>query len=57
MVSPKLFFLPILLTYMSSSAKGFAGCINEVGSLTVEIHGIMGSHNLQGWGRLSAVAK
>ena len=36
---------------------GFAGCIKEDGSLTVEIHGIMGSHNLQGWGKLSAVTK
>ena len=34
---------------------GFAGCIHEDGSLTIEIHGIMGSHNLQGTGRLCAV--
>jgi len=36
---------------------GSAGCIKEDGSLTLEIHGIMSSHNLQGWGRLSAVTK
>jgi len=34
---------------------GFAGSIHDDGSLTIEIHGIMGSHNLQGMGRLSAV--
>ncbi|HWQ30871.1 MAG TPA: glycine/sarcosine/betaine reductase component B subunit [Negativicutes bacterium] len=34
---------------------GFVGSIQEDGSLVIEIHGIMGSHNLQGTGRLSAV--
>ncbi|HWR60436.1 MAG TPA: glycine/sarcosine/betaine reductase component B subunit [Clostridia bacterium] len=34
---------------------GFVGSIQPDGSLIVEIHGIMGSHNLQGFGKLSAV--
>lgn len=34
---------------------GFVGSIQPDGSLIVEIHGIMGSHNLQGFGNLSAV--
>ena len=34
---------------------GFVGSIQEDGSLVIEIHGIMGSHNLQGFGKLSAV--
>jgi len=36
---------------------GCAGCIKDDGSLTIEIHGILSSHNLQGWGKLSAVTK
>ena len=36
---------------------GFPGSIKEDGSLTIEIHGIMGSHNLQGTGKLYAVTK
>ena len=36
---------------------GFAGSIKEDGSLTIEIHGIMGSHNLQGTGKLCAVTR
>ncbi|WZL74309.1 glycine/sarcosine/betaine reductase component B subunit [Clostridiaceae bacterium 35-E11] len=34
---------------------GFVGSIQEDGGLVIEIHGIMGSHNLQGYGKLSAV--
>ena len=34
---------------------GFVGSIQSDGSLVIEIHGIMGSHNLQGFGKLSAV--
>lgn len=34
---------------------GFVGSIQPDGSLVIEIHGIMGSHNLQGFGKLSAV--
>ncbi|WP_432666885.1 glycine/sarcosine/betaine reductase component B subunit [Wukongibacter baidiensis] len=34
---------------------GFAGSIQEDGGLVIEIHGIMGSHNLQGYNKLSAV--
>ncbi len=34
---------------------GFVGSIQPDGSLIIEIHGIMGSHNLQGFGKLSAV--
>lgn len=34
---------------------GFEGSRQEDGSLIVEIHGIMGSHNLQGYSRLGAV--
>ncbi|MCL1809702.1 MAG: glycine/sarcosine/betaine reductase component B subunit [Clostridiales bacterium] len=34
---------------------GCAGCIHEDGSLTIEIHGILGSHNLQGTSKLQAV--
>ena len=36
---------------------GFPGSIKEDGSLTIEIHGIMGSHNLQGTGKLRAVTR
>lgn len=36
---------------------GFSGSIQGDGSLLVEIHGIMGSHNLQGTGTLSAVTR
>ena len=36
---------------------GFSGSIQADGSLLVEIHGIMGSHNLQGTGTLSAITK
>ena len=36
---------------------GFPGSIKDDGSLTIEIHGIMGSHNLQGTGKLYAVTK
>ncbi|AOT69200.1 glycine/sarcosine/betaine reductase component B subunit [Geosporobacter ferrireducens] len=34
---------------------GFVGSIQEDGGLIIEIHGIMGSHNLQGYSKLSAV--
>lgn len=34
---------------------GFVGSIQSDESLIIEIHGIMGSHNLQGFGKLSAV--
>lgn len=34
---------------------GFVGSIQPDGSLIIEIHGIMGSHNLQGFSKLSAV--
>ncbi|MGE5630709.1 MAG: glycine/sarcosine/betaine reductase component B subunit [Caulobacteraceae bacterium] len=34
---------------------GFVGSIQADGSLVIEIHGIMGSHNLQGFNKLSAV--
>lgn len=34
---------------------GFVGSIKPDGGLTIEIHGIIGSHNLQGYGKLSAV--
>jgi glycine reductase complex component B subunit alpha and beta len=34
---------------------GFVGSIQQDGGLVIEIHGIMGSHNLQGFGKLSAV--
>uniref|UniRef100_UPI0033280284 glycine/sarcosine/betaine reductase component B subunit n=1 Tax=Proteiniborus sp. TaxID=2079015 RepID=UPI0033280284 len=34
---------------------GFVGSIQDDGSLIIEIHGIMGSHNLQGYSNLSAV--
>ena len=34
---------------------GFVGSIQPDGSLIIEIHGIMGSHNLQGYSKLSAV--
>lgn len=34
---------------------GFAGSVHDDGGLTIEIHGIMGSHNLQGYSRLSAI--
>ena len=36
---------------------GFPGSIKEDGSLVIEIHGIMGSHNLQGMGKLYAVTR
>ena len=36
---------------------GFPGSIKDDGSLTIEIHGIMGSHNLQGMGKLRAVTR
>jgi glycine reductase complex component B subunit alpha and beta len=36
---------------------GFSGSIQPDGGLLVEIHGIMGSHNLQGNGTLSAVTR
>lgn len=36
---------------------GFHGSIQEDGGLMIEIHGIMGSHNLQGASRLSAVTR
>lgn len=36
---------------------GFVGSIHSDGGLTIEIHGIMGSHNLQGFSKLSAVTK
>ncbi len=36
---------------------GFSGSIQTDGSLLVEIHGIMGSHNLQGTGTLSAITR
>lgn len=34
---------------------GFVGSIQDDGSLIIEIHGIIGSHNLQGYSNLSAV--
>lgn len=34
---------------------GFVGSIQEDGGLIIEVHGIMGSHNLQGYSKLSAV--
>lgn len=36
---------------------GFSGSIQSDDSLLVEIHGIMGSHNLQGTGTLSAITR
>ncbi len=36
---------------------GFVGSIHSDEGLTIEIHGIMGSHNLQGFSKLSAVTK
>lgn len=36
---------------------GFVGSIHSDKGLTIEIHGIMGSHNLQGFSKLSAVTK
>jgi len=44
------------LSMLERVTGGFAGSIHEDGSLTIEIHGIMGGHNLQGAERLSAVA-
>ena len=36
---------------------GFSGSIQPDGGLLIEVHGIMGSHNLQGSGKLSAVTR
>jgi len=43
------------LSMLEKVTGGFAGSIHEDGSLTIEIHGIMGSHNLQGTERLGAI--
>ena len=45
------------LAMLEQVTGGFAGSIHADGSLTIEIHGIMGSHNLQGAERLSAVER
>lgn len=43
------------LAALEQVTGGFAGSIKPDGSLTIEIHGIIGSHNLQGSGKLGAV--
>ena len=45
------------LAHLERVTGGFPGSIKEDGSLVIEIHGIMGSHNLQGMGKLYAVTK
>lgn len=40
---------------MERVTGGFSGCIHEDGQMTIEIHGILGGHNLQGNTYLTAV--
>lgn len=42
------------LTAIERITGGFVGSIQEDGRVVIEIHGIMGSHNLQGYNRLRA---
>lgn len=43
------------ITAIERVTGGFVGSIQPDGGLIIEIHGIMGSHNLQGFSKLSAV--
>ena len=43
------------LKSIERTTGGFVGSIQPDGGLKIEIHGIMGSHNLQGYSNLSAV--
>ncbi|RQD68079.1 MAG: beta-aspartyl-peptidase [Tindallia sp. MSAO_Bac2] len=43
------------LKSIERTTGGFVGSVQSDGSLLIEVHGIMGSHNLQGYSKLSAV--
>ncbi|MGJ0848621.1 glycine/sarcosine/betaine reductase component B subunit [Tissierella praeacuta] len=52
---PKLDIILGDLDALEHVTGGFKGSRQEDGSLIIEVHGIMGSHNLQGFSNLSAV--